>query len=434
MNLIEKENLRKQILEDNGFKIRDYDYSVFGDDNPDVFAKLVFFDNFSHSIYPTLSEKLKNHKDVVVNAARCQFNLKFIPDRFFQDKDVIQKIIFDRSEKHIPLHHLNKEVINYMYVTCARSSLATEEIKKACDKYLNKESIVSVLLKQNDFFSDCKRRKSHPCIDDIYIPEHFLEDKDILQLLIIAQPKIIKNNDHITKDMIVELLDSGYLLNELPKKFIHDADFIKTLLTYENNYHFLENHEMANILKENRELNIECLAINPDIAHYFRYPLFFDSFKELVAKDINYIHLASHVIDEEKDILFDYLTSKDILTLFENKDKNSPDKYDFNVLYKQNNYFSNPIVDNKFIIEEMAKQDKYLFHAISEEVAQDHKLMYKVLFEYKSEVNFKDNPIEALYPQINNFGSFKKYLDMLKLENKLSSKLTQIVPGKTRKI
>lgn len=434
MNLIDKENLRKQIIESNGHNIKEYDYSVFGDDDPDVFAKLVFFDNFSHSIYPSLSEKLKNNKEVVVNAARCQFNLQFIPDSFFQDKDVIKKIIYDRSEKLIPLHHLNKEVINYMYVTCARSSLATEDIQKACDQHLTKDSIVSVLLKQNDFFSDCKKKKSHPCIDDIYIPEHFLQDTDILQLLIIAQPKIIRDNHNITKEMIIELLDSGYILNELPKKFIHDTDFIKQCLQYEHNYYFLQNYEMTKIFKQNREFNIECLAINPDIANYYSYPLFFDSFKELVTKDISHIHLASHVIDEEREQLFDYLTSKDILTLFLNKDTTSLDKYDFSVLYKNTSYYSNPIVDNKFIIEEIAKQDKYLFHAISETVAQDNNLMYKVLCEHKAEVDFKNNPIEALYPQINNFGSFKKYVDMLKLENRLSSKLTQTLPGKTRKI
>lgn len=434
MTIINKEELRKQILEDNGFNIQNYDYSIFGDDDPDVFAKLVGFDMYKKNVYPTLSEKLRNNKEVVVSAAKCQFNIEFIPDHFFQDKDVIKVIIYDRSEKNIPLHHLNKEIINYMFVTCARSSLATEDIKKACDEHLTKESIISVLLTQNNFHSDCKKKKSLPCIDDIYIPEKFLQDKDILQLLIIPQFKLIKDNDNITKEMIIELLDSGYILSNLPKKFFNDNEFIKQCLKYEHNYHFFENYEMTELLQENRQLNKECVTINSNIANYFRYPLLFENFKDLFSKDISKIDCASKVIPEEQEQLFDYLTSEEILKLFINKDTNFSQKYNFSVLYKIRNYYKNPIVNNKFIIEEMAKQDKYLFPYLSETVAQDNKFMYKLIFDYKAQVNFKDEPIEALYPQINHFGSFKKYVNMLKLEHDLSFKLTPLIPGKTRKI
>lgn len=434
MTLIDKEEQRKKILESNSSLVKNLDYSMFGDEDFDVFAKLVGFDSYQHNIYPTLSEALKNNKEVATKAAKCSSNIPFLPDYLFQDKDVIKAIIYDRSEKKIPLKHLTKDIINYMFMTCSRSSLATEEIKKACEEHLTKESIIKVLLHQNNFYSECKKKNSHPCIDDIYIPSHFLEDKDILQLLIIPQFKIIENNTNITKEMIIELLDSGYVLQKLPSKFFKDTDFIKKCLKYENNYHFLDDYNIIEVVEKNPQLNLECLAINLNVSRTQRYPLFFESFKDIFSQDIENIHLCSNVIKEDRQKLFDYMTSQEILCLYENKD--SEKKYDFDFLYQCSYYYLNPIVDNKFIIEEMAKQDKVLFSNISKDIANDHRFMFKLLCEYKAEVDFNENPVEALVPQIIHFGSFEKYLDMLRLKNSLSSKLNSTIscPSIKRKI
>lgn len=432
--IINKEEQRKKILESNSSFVRDLDYSMFGDEDPDVFAKLVLYDSYQHNIYPSLSESLKNNKEVAANAAKCSFNIPFLPDHLFQDKDVIKNIIYNRLEDQIPLKHLTKEIVNYMFMTCSRFSLSTKEIKKACDEHLSKESIVQVLLHQNDFYSSSKKRNAHPCIDDIYIPKKFIEDKDILQLLIIPQFKTIKNNTNITQEMIIELLDSGYVLSQLPSKFFKDTDFIKKCLTYEDNYHFFDDYNFIEIIEKNPQLNFECLAINPNVAKTQRYPLFFESFKAMFSQDIENIYLCSHVIEADKKKLFDYMTSQEVLCLFENKNKNSQQKYDFDSLYQRSYFYLNPIVDNQFVIEEMAKQDQALFAHISEELVNNNQFMFKLLCEYKVIVNFEDSPVEALYSKINHFGNFEKYVQMLKLENSLSSKLSNPLPTITRKI
>lgn len=262
MSLINKEEQRKQILESNGYNIKQMDYSMFGDEDSDVFAKLVGFDTFTDKIYPQLSETLKNNKNIAVRAAKCFSNIPFLPKHFFQDTDVIKTIIYDSSERLIPVEYLTKEIINYMFITCERSSLATEDIQKACDKHLTKESIIKVLLQQNNFHSKSKKEGAHPCIDDIYVPPHFMKDKDILQLLIIPQFKLIQDNDNITKEMILELLESGYILSQLPTKFFNDTELIKECLKYEHNYYFLDNSHIIKVIQNNQQLNFECLDIN----------------------------------------------------------------------------------------------------------------------------------------------------------------------------
>lgn len=410
-------------MESNGYNIKQLDYSIFGDEDSDIFAKLVRFDSYQDHLYPSLSENLKNNKDVVVSAASCSSNIPFIPDHFFQDTDVIKQIIYRHNEIQIPLEHLTKNIVNYMFVTCERSSLKTDDIKKACDEHLTKESIITVLLRQNNFYSRSKKEGAHPCIDDIYIPPHFLEDKEILTLLITPQFKLIKDNDNITKEMLVELMQSGYLIDRLPSKFWQDHDLIKQCLTFEHNYQFMNDHSFIHVIENNPQLNLECLSINPNVASTQRYPLFFNSFKEIFSQNIKKISLSHHVVKEDRQKLFNYMTSHEVLELFRNKDTQSPEKYDFSILYKDSHYYLNPIIDNKFIIEEMAKQDKFLFRCISNDIANDNAFMYTLLCEYKAEVNFKESPVEALYSKINHFGSFAKYVDMLKLEHSLSCKL-----------
>lgn len=434
MTFIDKEEQRKKILESNSSLVKDLDYSMFGDDDPDVFAKLVRFDSYKHNIYPTLSEVLKNNKEVATNAAKCSSNIPFLPDYFFQDKDIIKNIIYDRSEKHIPLKHLTKDVINYMFVTCSRSSMATEDIKKACDEHLTKESIIKVLLHQNNFYSDSKKRNAHPCIDDIYIPAHFLEDKDVLQLLIIPQFKIINGNENITKEMIIELLDSGYVLQQLPKQFLNDIDFIKRCLTYKDNYHFFDDYQITKTIELDQQLNLDYLAINPNIAGTQRYPLLFESFKELFAENLKTMHLCSKVVKRDKEKLFNFLTSEEALSFFESKDKNFENKYDFSVLYECDYYYWNPIPNNPFIIEAMAKQDKVLFSHITEDMVNDNSFMFKLLCEHKAVIDFEEQTVEALLSKIGHSDQFEKYVNMLQLEHSLSSKFTKKNPEKKKKI
>lgn len=84
----------------------------------------------------------------------------------------------------------------------------------------------------------------------------------------------------------------------------------------------------------------------------------------------------------------------------------------------------------------MAKQDKLLFPYIGEDVTNDNQFMHTLLceYEYDTPVDMRKNPIQALYSKINHFGSFEKYLAMLKLENSLSSTLNKNLPIKKMKI
>lgn len=422
MNEVDKEEQRKKILACNSSYVKDEDFSMFGDEDIDVFEKLVSFDSYQNNIYSTLSEVLKNNKKIAVKAAKCSFNIPFIPEHFFEDKEVIKSIIYSRVEHLIPIKYLTKDMINYMFVNCPRCSLSTEEIKKACDKYLTKESIVKVLIHFNSFYSKCKKEKSHPCMENIYIPEHFLEDNDVLQLLIIPQFNLVKDNDNITKEMIIELLEAGYILDKLPSKFLNDTDFIKKCLAYESNYHFLDDYNIIKIIKESAQLNYELLEINSDVASVQTYPLLFKSFKTIFSQDPGKMSLSLHVVDKDREKLFNYMTSKEVLDLFKNKNKNAKNKYDFTALYERHNYYLNPIVNNKFIIEEMAKQDKVLFAHISEDIVDDNRFMFKLLCEHKAIVDFENEPVEALFSKFNNSKQFNKYVNMLKLEYSLSSK------------
>ena len=434
MNLLDKEKQREKILTCNSSYVKEEDFSMFGDEDVDVFEKLVSFDNYKDNIYSTLSEILKNNRKIAIKAAKCSFNIPFIPKHFFKDKEVIKSILYSRTEHLIPTEYLTKEIINYMFMTCPRCSLATEEIQKACDKYLMKDSIVQVLINLNNFYSNSKKKKAHPCIDDLYIPKHFLDDKDILQLLIIPQFKLIKNNNNISKEMIIELLESGYILSSLPSKFIDDTKFIKECLKYEDNYHFLEDYNIIEIIKKNPKLNIEFLDINSEIAEIQRYPLFFESFKTIFSKDVQKMYLCYQVIAEDREKLFNYMTSKEVLDLFERKDNLTSQKYDFSHLYERFHYYLNPIVDNKFIIEEMAKQDKVLFAHISEDIANDNQFMFKLLCEHRAIINWEDEPIEALFSKFNNENEFEKYITMLRLEHSLSSKLNKFSTNIKKKI
>ena len=128
------------------------------------------------------------------------------------------------------------------------------------------------------------------------------------------------------------------------------------------------------------------------------------------------------------------MTSEVILELYENKDKNLDKKYDFSDLYDCNHYYKVPIVDNKFIIEEMAKQDGVLFPSISKDLVNDNQFMFKLLCEYKAEVDMRENPVEELLPKIIHFGSLQKYIEMLELEHSLSSKFTPKYSEKKKKI
>jgi len=438
MTPAEKEALKQKILNANSSHITDEDFSVFGDDDPEVFVKLVSFDTFRNNYYKNLSESLKNNKEIVVKAAKCSFNIPFIPTHFFKDKDVIKSIIYNRNEELIPVEFLTEDIINYMFVTCCRSSLSSDNIKLACDKYLKKESLIKVLLHQNQFYSTCRKEGSHPGIDSIYVPEHFLNDNDVLQLLITPQFRLIENNEHITKEMILELSQSGFLIQKLPKKFYHDIDFIKDILKFEGNYQFFDDGYFVETFENNKELNLEFVSINPDVVKSQRYPLLFESFQKLFEEDIDNLYLTIRVIDEDREKLFNYLTSHEILSKFENKGKNlNPEikeKYNFDKLYSYSSYYKNPIIDNKFIIEEMAKQDKVLFPYLSKDIANDNQFMFKIIVEHQATTDWRENPVDELFSKIRHFGSFEKYVDNLKLENKLSSTLTEKPSGKKNKI
>ncbi len=164
----------------------------------------------------------------------------------------------------------------------------------------------------------------------------------------------------------------------------------------------------------------------------------FESFHQLFNEDINNLYLTIRVIDEDREKLFDYLTSSEILSLFENKGKNLnseiTEKYNFNTIYSCSSFYKNPIIDNKFMIEEMAKQDKVLFPYLSKDIANDNQFMFKIIVEHQATTDWRESPVEELFTHIRKFGSFEKYVENLKLENKLSSILIEKPSGKKYKI
>lgn len=327
MNLTYKESQRNKILKCNSSFVKNEYFSIFDDNDVDVFVKLISFDSYQDNRYKTLSDTLKNNKEIVVQAAKCFSNISLIPPYFFNDKDVIKSIIYKRNEKSIPIDYLTEDIVNYMFVTCSRSSLSSKDIKIACNKHLKKESIIKVLLHQNEFYSRCRKEGSYASIDDIYIPSHFFQDNDILKLLIIPQFKLIKDNKNITKEIILELSNSGYLIQTLPSKFFNDEQLIKECLKFEHNFQFFDDYNFIETLENNPKLNLEYISINPNVVNSQRYPLLFESFKDIFSK----------VISEDKQKLFNYLKSETILNLFENKDTNldseSSNKYNFKDLY-----------------------------------------------------------------------------------------------------
>ena len=97
----------------------------------------------------------------------------------------------------------------------------------------------------------------------------------------------------------------------------------------------------------------------------------------------------------------------------------------FDKLYSCSSYYKNPIIDNKFIIEEMAKQDKVLFPYISKDIANDNSFMYTLIVEHEAKTDWRESPVDELFTHIRNFGSFENYVENLKLEHKLSLSLTK---------
>jgi len=82
----------------------------------------------------------------------------------------------------------------------------------------------------------------------------------------------------------------------------------------------------------------------------------------------------------------------------------------------------------------MAKQDKVLFPYLSKDIANDNQFMFKIIVEHQATTDWRENPVDELFSKIRHFGSFEKYVDNLKLENKLSSTLTEKPSGKKNKI
>ena len=139
----EKEKLRQEILNCcNSSLLQEFDLSLFGDEDPDVFEKVVSFDSYHHNYYAKLSDVLKHNKNIVVKAAKCLSNIELIPKEFFNDKDVIKSVLYARYEKHIPEKYLTEDMVNYMFLTCPRCST---EIQPFIDQHLKKETLITVL-------------------------------------------------------------------------------------------------------------------------------------------------------------------------------------------------------------------------------------------------------------------------------------------------
>lgn len=427
MNHIEKkEILRSQILSvNNSSLIEQCDFSLFNDDDVDVFETLVSFDNYTNQYYSKLSDKLKNNRNIVLKAAACFHNIPLIPKVFFEDKEIIKIILYARNEKLIPVQYFTEDIINYMFITCPRCS--TEKvIKPFIDQHLKKENVIDVLKKDNAFFSSSFKEGAHPCVSDIYLPRNMLEDKEIVKLLFISHFNLVKNNPLIDRELVLNVIDSEDVIQNIPVKFFHDFELIKNCLKKQYNYRILKDYELNKIIESNVSLLQELTDINPNILCNNAFKISFEIFANLIHKDINNLFYCSQVFQKDEQKLYDFLTSQDMLTFFEKNDV-----YDFNILYSIYNYYENPIVENKFIIEQMAKQDHVIFSHIDEKLVNDNQFMAKLFFEYGVEYNHEEEQLDAFSDHIDNFGSFNNYLESLALEYKLNKKL-KLKEKKTR--
>lgn len=419
----QKEKIRQDILNCcNSSLLKQFDLSLFGDEDPDVFEKIVSFDSNYRNYYAKLSDTLKNNKNIVIQAAKCFSNLALIPEHFFTDKEVIKAILYGQYENHIPEKYLTEDMVNYMFLTCPRSSL---KIKPFIDKFLKKETVISVLESRNIFFSRCIKENSYPCIDNIYLPEKMFNDREIVRLLFVSHFQIVKNNPLIDKDLILSLANSEYAIEDIPSSFLNDFELIKQCLKKEENYKIGNNFKLNALLKDKPEVIKELININPKILNG-NFDISFDIFKELIHKNINNMQYSKNVFKKDEKKLYQFLTAKEALELFKTNDLDpNSNTYDFSLLYNTHHYYKNPIIYNQFIIEEMARQDKCIFYHIPEELVNDNQFMGKLFFEYGVQYHHEEEDIEAFSNKIYYFGSFEQYLDNLQLEYKLNQDLTQ---------
>lgn len=416
--MIDKEQLRKKILESNSsVLIEKCDFSIFNDDDVDVFEKLVTFDNLKNGYYQNLSKKLQAEKRIVLKAVRCAKNIEIIPERFFEDKDIIKQILYARLSKLIPEKYLTNDIVNYIFTTSPKSSM---EFKSKMDEFLKEETVLEVVERQADFFSDCYKNNSHPCIDSIYLPERMLTNKNIVKFLFIAQFEMIKNNKLIDEEMILDLVEKNYVIKNIPDFLLNNIEFIKKCIKKEHNSVLFSHIDFQNKIRGNVELTEELININNKILDCAFFPLPFKIFIKLVNKDVNNIFHADKVINSRKK-LKNFLISKNILKYF----KKESGEYDFSILYDRHYYYyKNDIVKNKYLIEEMAKQDHQIFLSLDSEVADDNELMYRIFFKHKVSYDSEENgEINGLYEKIISFGSLNKYLANLKLNYELNEVL-----------
>lgn len=430
----EKEKLRQEILNCcNSSLLQEFDLSLFGDEDPDVFEKVVSFDSYHHNYYAKLSDVLKHNKNIVVKAAKCLSNIELIPKEFFNDKDVIKSVLYARYEKHIPEKYLTEDMVNYMFLTCPRCST---EIQPFIDQHLKKETLITVLKHHNEFLTRCIKGNSHACIDKIHIPEKMFQDADIVKLLFAPHFRLVEDNPLVNKELILSLVHSEYAIEYIPDNFVNDFDLIKQCLSKKDNYKIADNFALNKLIKNDSTLIKELIEINPKILTCHHFEITFQIFNELIQDNIEHLFVCSNVIKKDWQKLYNFLTSKEALDLFKvNTDDNTQQQlYDFSLLYERHHYYKNPIIENKFIIEEMAKQDKLIFHHISEELINDNQFIGKLFFEHGAEYNPEEEDIEGFSNKIYHFGSFEKYLESLLLEYKLNQDLVQKQSKKKRKI
>lgn len=411
--MTEKEKIRQQILQCNSnFGIEQFDFSIFGDNDPDVFAKQVSFDDHEKKYYINLSPTLKNNKQIVIQAAKHHFNIPFIPEHFFNHKEVLLSILYARQEKNIPEKFLTKESINYMFEFCARSSM---ELKPFIEQYLEKETIIRTLKEQNEFFSNSYKEGAYPCIDRIYIPKRMYNDYEIVKNLFISHFDTVSENSLVTKNMICDLLQTDFVITELPESLITDYEFVKQCLEKDYNYRIVESSTLNQLINNNEEKIKELIKINPNILKISEFKITFNIFLEFLNQDIKNIHYCKNISERDKKQLYDFITSEKMLDYFKKPDST----YDFSLLYDIHNYYRIPIIDNRFIIEKIAEQDKTLFSHISEKIAEDDQFMHKLFFHHNVEYDHENESCEAMFYKIQKFGSFEKYLNFLYLNQNI---------------
>ena len=82
-------------------------------------------------------------------------------------------------------------------------------------------------------------------------------------------------NETETKKKLTDFINSSSKLS-----------FGKECLKFEHNFQFFDDYNFIESVSNNPKLNLEYIAINPNVVKSQRYPLLFESFKDIFSKDI----------------------------------------------------------------------------------------------------------------------------------------------------